>query len=1604
VLGALAVVACLPARARAEIVITEIHYAPTDDTGAVRSDLEFVELFNDGPEPYDLFRYRFTEGITWEFTDRETSILPGRSYLVVCRDAAAVSAYYGIANTRGNFQGILDNSGEDLTLANPQGIPVSSVAYNDRGRWPTGAKGTGHSLALRNPYSDPSEPESWTLSARMGGTPGGPNFMDQPSFRDTILIDAGATWRYFKGTQEASNPTGAWRQAGFADGSWLSGRTGIGYGDGDDQTVLNDMENGYLTVFMRRTFTVADLSSLNDLVIDVTYDDGFTAFLNGTQVAARNVGGTAFNVAADDAIEPTRESIDISAFKDRLVQGTNVLAVQVHNSGLGSSDLSMVPRLLSREVILPEEIQTVPVVVNEAFLLDQGAGRFIELYNPSGTAVNLSGYFLSDDFTSLQKFAIPGGSTIPGRGFLSFSEAQLGFDLSIAPVTRERVSIALTNPAGTRVVDAFIFEPHVAGRSEARLPDGDRRFAAAADPTPGTANRAGVTRDVVINEILYHPLSGDDVDEFVELHNRGPAVVDLSAWSVDGIGLTFPEGTSIAAGAFLVLSKSPPYLRNRYGLPQSVVFPTRYLGTLRNAGERLSLIDRNGNIADSVRYHDGGEWPIWPDGGGSSLELIDADADHDHPGSWDASDDSGEATVQTIEYGPVPYGGGESDFGMMLAQEGIVIIDDVTVIPAAGGANLISNWTFDQNTTPWRIEGTHIRSGRTTQAAERITGAGSLKLICWNGSGDYKVNRIETDTANQTGAYVVSYKARWVVGSPRIITIGDYSVASPGNSGLAGSNEVLPSETLGTPGAVNSVTAKRIAATGSDNIGPSIDLAAHSPPIPESGEEVTVTARVRDPDGVAAVRLRFRTETPEGAFTEVAMTDPDGDRVFTGRIPGQSLGTRVLFFIEATDGQAAVSRFPADLMKRTHPPVLNPASPPANASRYAMYRHDTRQASSGPHDYRFILNQTSEDYLRTRKTHSNEMVDGTFVFGGTDVYYNAQIRFSGSPWLRQGGSFGNSYSVKLPKDHLLHGRKTAFNLENHGTDGRERLSHYLLRWSAGNSLLPYFDFQSLVRFRLNDVQDATYEAVDKPNRNYLAFWFGEANDGPLFEMDDRFSFSDGGDRTGNADGHVLYPPYGPNSSGANKENYRWYFSPRANAARDDFQPLMNFCATMDQRTTPNAAFDSTASGSIDFEEILRVFAIELNIDDWDTWGGTRGKNCYFYLSTADGLWRKIPWDLELTYGNVSAFALPASIGTTYGNSFAEVTRMINRPRLKRLYYGILAEQVDLETGFFHSSFLAPYVSALAGAGVGGLAPGQSNGFIDLRANMIRNAVRASVFPQTRLEITTGGGGPLTAEEGRVDLQGNAPVDVFFLAVARNGTFLEDPPVDYSFSTTNSLMWSMPRIPLLPGVNRVQVVGLSSRGDLVDQDEIEVTAGSSWPAPEIVLVSPATGAPGETIEIFGSGFHDGLEVLFGPVAAEEVSFSEAADPTFIAARVPGLAPGAISLTVRNLDGKASNAWPFSVKEGGGSRFTRGDTNHDGSIDISDALRILQHLFSGGPGICRDAMDTNDSGVLDITDALALLDYLFRGGRPPSAPWPGEGSDPTADGIDCEVGSP
>lgn len=161
-----------------------------------------------------------------------------------------------------------------------------------------------------------------------------------------IVIDIGDEWLYQKGT---SSPPSGWISVGFDDSAWLAGNSGIGYGDDDDTTILSDMRYNYSTVYTRKVITFNGSVNITSLSLEIDYEDGFVAYINGQEVARANMpaGLPSFDTLASAHKEPgTPDLINLDGFISLIGNGENVLAIEIHNASLDSSDLSFLPRLL----------------------------------------------------------------------------------------------------------------------------------------------------------------------------------------------------------------------------------------------------------------------------------------------------------------------------------------------------------------------------------------------------------------------------------------------------------------------------------------------------------------------------------------------------------------------------------------------------------------------------------------------------------------------------------------------------------------------------------------------------------------------------------------------------------------------------------------------------------------------------------------------------------------------------------------------------------------------------------------------------------------------------------------------------------------------------------------------------------------------------------------------------------------------------------------------------------------------------------------------------------------------------------------------------------
>jgi len=166
------------------------------------------------------------------------------------------------------------------------------------------------------------------------------------------IIQKGADWQYLAG----AHPGRAWTQPDFDTKSWKTSSAGFGFGDDDDETVLKDMRNRYSVVYIRKSFSVSDVVNIHELGLVMNYDDAFIAYLNGKEILRVGVrkgsGARASDIDSHEA--DGYEYFRIDDHGSLLHEGVNLLAIEGHNDGIGSSDFTLDPYLVARQNGEPE--------------------------------------------------------------------------------------------------------------------------------------------------------------------------------------------------------------------------------------------------------------------------------------------------------------------------------------------------------------------------------------------------------------------------------------------------------------------------------------------------------------------------------------------------------------------------------------------------------------------------------------------------------------------------------------------------------------------------------------------------------------------------------------------------------------------------------------------------------------------------------------------------------------------------------------------------------------------------------------------------------------------------------------------------------------------------------------------------------------------------------------------------------------------------------------------------------------------------------------------------------------------------------------------------
>lgn len=166
-----------------------------------------------------------------------------------------------------------------------------------------------------------------------------------------VLVSLAANWKFL---DNGSDQETAWQNTNFNDAAWSSGLAQLGYGDGDEQTVVSyggNANSKYITTYFRNTFVATNVNRIANMTLKLVVDDGANVYLNGKLVKSLNLNaGTAYNALASPMPTALRDTWQSYAVDPKLLrEGTNTLAVEVHLASAASSSLSFDLQLIATE-------------------------------------------------------------------------------------------------------------------------------------------------------------------------------------------------------------------------------------------------------------------------------------------------------------------------------------------------------------------------------------------------------------------------------------------------------------------------------------------------------------------------------------------------------------------------------------------------------------------------------------------------------------------------------------------------------------------------------------------------------------------------------------------------------------------------------------------------------------------------------------------------------------------------------------------------------------------------------------------------------------------------------------------------------------------------------------------------------------------------------------------------------------------------------------------------------------------------------------------------------------------------------------------------------
>lgn len=184
-------------------------------------------------------------------------------------------------------------------------------------------------------------------------------FQNFPDETKTVLVAFGSRWKYL---DDGSDQGTAWRMNDFDDSKWASGLGQLGFGDQDERTPLsptNSAGKTNITFYFRAPVQVADPVLFNSVQLQLLRDDGGVVYIHGQEVF-RSTNMPSGTIRFDTFANATGENtVDTTNLPPTVLQpGTNVVAVEIHQQALTSSDVSFDLELVGNPVPLVPRLES----------------------------------------------------------------------------------------------------------------------------------------------------------------------------------------------------------------------------------------------------------------------------------------------------------------------------------------------------------------------------------------------------------------------------------------------------------------------------------------------------------------------------------------------------------------------------------------------------------------------------------------------------------------------------------------------------------------------------------------------------------------------------------------------------------------------------------------------------------------------------------------------------------------------------------------------------------------------------------------------------------------------------------------------------------------------------------------------------------------------------------------------------------------------------------------------------------------------------------------------------------------------------------------------